>query len=143
MAFTSIIGGDRFVKPEEGILPAHPTPGFTPVDGDLTKPSSTVSEGVTALAAGDQPQGVVVVSGRAGEPVTDWRPAIAGLTRGTTIHLPYTGTVVRGDKVVSAGAGMDTRLKRTKVKADALGTGLVVAVDGETSLGPGYCLVRF
>lgn len=135
MAFP--LGGDNFNMGWNCKF-RQPKSGYTPVVGDLVIVDTTVPFGVDAIAANENPYAIVIAV------TADNYPTVAELVAGTQVTLPYTGTVNVGDKIEGSGGGSDTTLIRTIVRSDnSNGVGTVLAVDGDTAYGTGYCTVRF
>lgn len=139
MAFTTTIAGDRYHKDCSNIFPRAPKAGYTPATGDLVLVDTSIANGVDLIAANENPAGIVERFFNGVASVHFFRP-------GDEIILPYSGALVKGDKVEGDGgaATHGTLVDRSPVRVDnTTGVGVVVAVDAETPHGVGHASVRF
>ena len=136
MAFP--LGGDRFMFGFNQVFRAAHS-GYTPVVGDLVQVETGGPFEVDVIVANENPYGIVISTNQG-----SGFPTVAELVAGAQLVLPYTGTVNLGDKIEGSGGGSDTTLNRTIVRTDnSSGVGTVIALDGDTPYGTGYCTVRF
>jgi hypothetical protein len=142
MSFTSFAVGDDFIL-NHNCQTKVPKSGYTPVAGHLVIIDTSIANGVDVCAVNENPYGIITWVAPDATYCT-----VAEFLGGTTIVLPFSGSVALGDKVECDGAALaatgTSGPSRGVVRTDnSNGVGVVIATGSSSPAGTGTCVVRF
>lgn len=131
--------GDNYMWPWSTVAKVADNTYTSPAVGDLVALSTAAGNAVSGPADEVLPYGIVESINQGNGILT-----VVELLPGSTIVLPYSGSVSLGDAIECTGSTQGTLLARTIVGTENVGgVGKIIAIDADTPYGTGYCVVRF